>query len=439
MTFSNNSFETVSLDSTLPHANVRDRLIDALTCDIHVCGPENLLVALFLIDLKDFHEINENVGFDFGDEALLTVQKRLAKQLKKASMVARVSSNTFAVIIPDLKSEPFLELAANKIRKIIAEPLQHSNHNISLECHLGVSVYPTSEMKPEKLIIQAESSLKQAKTILSKKLLIPNTDKDDTFSISDIERNLVKAIGDNELEFFYQPKVNLKTGKADSAEALIRWNSSKLGFVSPDQFIPIAEKSNLIRKVTDWGIKTAFREKAIIDTNSKNFSLSVNLSTRDLYDNDLIFVIDSASEIWDINLEKIVLEITEGSILKNQTIAFEQLRKLKERGIKISLDDFGTGYSSLAYFKNIPADELKIDKSFISSLCHNNDDASIVELIINLAKKFNLSVVAEGIEDKETLDQLIDMGCDYAQGYYFSRPIAHKEFIRWINDFNKVI
>lgn len=437
MTFSSNSFETVSLDSTLPHANVRDRLIDALSCDIHICGPENLLVAFFLIDLKDFHEINENMGYDFGDEVLLIIQKRLAKQLKKASMVARISGNTFGIIIPDLKSEPFLELAANKIRKIIEEPLQHSNHNISLECHLGVSVYPTSEMKPEKLLLEAEGSLKQAKPTLSKKLLIPNIDNDDGFSISDIERNLVKAIGNNELEFFYQPKVNLKTGKADSAEALIRWNSSKLGFVSPDQFIPIAEKSNLIRKVTDWGIKTAFREKAAIDASSENFSLSVNLSTRDLYDNDLIFVIDSASEIWDINPEKIVLEITEGSILKNQTVAFEQLRKIKDRGMKISLDDFGTGYSSLAYFKNIPADELKIDKSFILSLCHDNDDASIVELIINLAKKFNLSVVAEGIEDKETLDQLIEMGCDYAQGYHFSKPMPTEKFIEWVKDFNK--
>lgn len=436
MTFSNNSFETVSLDSTLPHASVRDRLIDALSCDIHVCGADSLLVAFFLVDIKDFHDINENFGFDFGDEVLLIIQKRLAKELKKASMVARLSGNTFGVIIPDLKSEPFLELAANKIRKIIEEPLQHSNHHISMECHLGVSVYPTSEMKPEKLLIQAENSLKQAKAILSKKLFIPNLDDEDGFSISDIERNLVKGLRDNELEFYYQPKVNLKTGKADSAETLIRWNSSKLGFVYPDQFIPIAEKSNLIRQITDWGIKTAFREKVLIDEATPNFSLSVNLSTKDLYDNDLIFLIDSVSEIWDINLEKIVLEITEGSILKNQTVAFEQLKKLKERGIKISLDDFGTGYSSLAYFKSIPADELKIDKSFVSSLCHDSDDASIVELIINLAKKFNLSVVAEGIEDKETLDQLIDMGCDYAQGYYFSRPLPTEKFIEWVKNFN---
>lgn len=436
MISSSSAFQTVSLESTLSRVDARRRLFDALASDIDICTPDGLLVALVLVDVQDFHSINASYGFDFGDEVLSLTQRKLVAGLKKASIVGRIEGNTFAVVIPDLKSVALLDLAANKIRKILAEPIDVGMQAVRLKCNIGVSVYPVSEMTPEKLLLQAECSLNKSKSDNIDVLCIPKMGDEEAFSISEIERNLVKALNAEEFQFYYQPKVNLATGRADSAEALIRWQSEKLGFVSPEIFIPIAEQSRLIRKVTDWGIKNACREKAQLQSVIPDISLSINLSARDLYDAELIDVIDNAREIWSIDPETLTLEITEGVIMKNQDIAFAQLKKLKDRGIKISIDDFGTGYSSLAYFKNIPADELKIDKSFVLSLCESVSDASIVELVVSLAKKFNLSVVAEGIEDAEVLERLVDIGCDYGQGYYFSRPLPAAEFVDWAADFH---
>jgi len=436
MNSSSSAYDTASVDAGRSHAELREQILAAISSEIDNGAASGTLVAVLLVDIRHFHEVNTRFDYRSGDKVLLKIQDLFTTQLKKARIVERLGGNTFCLLVPELKSAALLELAANKIRSVLANSVQLNGNGVPLSCHLGMAIYPDSEMTAEKLLQQAEVSLRYAKSSLSGTVHIPRLKGEENVSVSELESQLDKAIEKQELEFFYQPKINLDTGRADSAEALVRWNSPSLGFMPPDKFIPVAEQSSLIRKLTDWGIKTACREKVAFQEVSPDFSLSINLSARDLYDEDLVHVIDTAREIWSINPESLVFEITEGVILENQAVASAQLKKLKDRGIRISLDDFGTGYSSLSYFKKIPADELKIDKSFVFSLFESADDVSIVELIISLAKKFGLSVVAEGIEDEKTLAKLVSMGCNYAQGYYFSRPLPLIDCVEWIKAHN---
>lgn len=414
----------------------RSRLLSALDADTCTAIENNELVAVILFDIKDFHDINYRYGYDTGDELLLNIHRLLSQSIKKASISGRLANNTFAVVIPDLKAEAFVELAAEKIKKTIRSIDYAPGHPPLLDCYFGVSFFPNCEMAAEKLLIKAEQSLKLAKASHRTSIAIPKRDKGNNFSISNLERGLVKAIASSELQFYYQPKVQLQQNLANSAEALIRWNSSEFGLVSPDQFIAVAERSKLIRELTEWILKTTLREKIQLDEQLDDFSLSVNLSAKDLYGDELVYTIDNALSIWNVDPEKLTMEITEGVILQDKEHAFMQLARLRDRGIKISIDDFGTGYSSLSYFKNIPADELKIDKSFVSAMRENANDAAIIELIVSLAKKFKLSVVAEGIEDEDSLNRLRNLGCDYGQGYFFSRPVPRDEFIDWAITYN---
>lgn len=438
MTYLSNQLSELPSHSDSAKGLSRNRLLNALDADTCTAIENNELVAVILFDIKDFHDINYRYGYDTGDELLLSIHRLVSQSIKKASISGRLSNNTFAVVIPDLKSEAFVELAAEKIKKTIRSINYASSHPPILDCYFGVSFFPNCEMASEKLLIQAEQSLKLAKAAHRTTIDIPKRDKSDNFSISSLERGLVKAIANSELQFYYQPKVRLDNNLANSAEALIRWNSSEFGLVSPDHFIAVAERSKLIRELTEWILKTTLREKIQLDEQLDDFSLSVNLSAKDLYGDELVHTIDNALNIWNVDPENLTMEITEGVILQDKDQAFRQLARLRDRGIKISIDDFGTGYSSLSYFKNIPADELKIDKSFVSAMQENSNDAAIIELIVSLAKKFNLSVVAEGVEDENSLKQLRDMGCDYAQGYFFSPPVPRDEFIDWATAHNTV-
>jgi diguanylate cyclase (GGDEF)-like protein len=427
----------ILLDLEQTSSNNRNKLLEGLSADIQIASFDYQKVAILLVDLKQFRQINFSHGFNIGDEILLEIQSEIAKAIKKTSIVGRIFDNTFAVVIPDIKSPAFIQLAADKIRRTLSGFKSKHQSISNLEAHIGAAIYPESEMSAEGLLKKSELSLYLSKSNHSLSIEIPTIETNKAEDRWRIGKLLEKALANDELDYFYQPKVSLKGElKADCTEALIRWNSKELGHVMPDNFIPAAEEFGIIHKISEWGIRRAAQDKLEFDNKAPPITLSINLSASDVYESGLVESLDSAIAIWGINPTQITVEITESTILKDLNTATNVLNIIREKGIKVSIDDFGTGYSSLAYFKSIPADELKIDKSFVLNMTKNPADKIIVELVISLAKKFGLSVVAEGVEDKQTLHELMAMGCDYAQGYYFSKPIPKDMYIKWINDYN---
>lgn len=434
MTTINNKLTTTILDSDKSRQSIRDQFLGCLSNDIKKAAKQKETVALLLVDIKQLGQLNAKFGFDYVDELLLHAQGSLVAGLKKSSLIGRLGDNTFCIVLPAMKSPALLTLAADKVRRVLAS-LAIGGEVVNVGCHIGAAVCQDGNASAEQMLTLADSSLRAAKTEQSQQLILPDFEKSKVDAQWEMERALSAALDNNDLQFHYQPKISLADMQPTSAEALMRWDSKDLGPVSPDHFIAVAEKTDLIGRMSAWALKAVAREKSIMDREITPVSLAINLSANDIFDENLLDWIDDALGLWRINPEEITLEITEGVILKNPDEAFEKMQAIRDRGIRISIDDFGTGYSSLAYFKSIPADELKIDKSFIIEMHKNKHDKAIVELIIALAKKFGLQVVAEGVETREAMLWLRSKGCDYAQGYYFTPPLPSAEFTKWVKDF----
>jgi len=424
--------KSIILDSTLSRGEVRRRFIDGLSADLNLAVASANTLAVLLIDLQRFSMINRAIGYDAGDEVLLYAQKTIADSIPKASIIGRLGDNQFGLIIPDLKSAALITLAIEKIRAALRQPIQFNGEDISLECHAGYALYPKQMLDANMLLMEAEASLLRNKLEGTEAYFEEqheDTEKPESWKL---EKHLKKALDSNSLSFYYQPKIDVNTLKPMGMESLVRWHCDELGTILPDEFIPLAEQTSLINEITQWAIKTALREKQGFDKIYPDLSVSVNVSSTDIYDKNLIANLQSALGIWDIAADSLTLEVTESVLLENTELALKHLQQARDLGVKISIDDFGTGFSSLAYFKELPADELKIDKAFITNLCDNADDVAIVEFIIALAHKFNIYVVAEGVEDQATFERLKMLGCDYVQGHYFSKPLPQREFITWL-------
>jgi diguanylate cyclase (GGDEF)-like protein len=432
MNFSDSLEKSLVLDSTLSRGEMRRRFLDGLSADLNTAMASGSTLAVLLIDLQRFAMINRAIGYDAGDEVLIYVQKIIAENIPKASIIGRLGDNQFGLIIPDLKSAPLITLAVEKIRTALKQPMQFNGEDVSLDCHAGYALYPKHMLDANMLLMEAEASLFRAKLEGTGSYFDEQPDKAEKPESWRLEKHLKRALDSNSLTFYYQPKVDVNTLKPIGMESLVRWHSDELGIILPDEFIPLAEQTTLINEITQWAIKTALREKQGFDKVYPGLSVSVNVSSTDIYDKNLIANLQSALGIWAIEAESLTLEVTESVLLENTELALKQLHQARDLGVKISIDDFGTGFSSLAYFKDLPADELKIDKSFITNLCNNADDVAIVEFIIALAHKFNIYVVAEGVEDKDTFERLKSLGCDYVQGHYFSKPLPQRDFISWL-------
>ncbi|MGB5324007.1 MAG: GGDEF domain-containing phosphodiesterase [Pseudomonadales bacterium] len=434
MTTINSELQTAALDSGEFRQFIRAQFLDRLSGDIADAAKNKESVALLLVDIKQVGQLNAKYGFNVVDEILVHAQDSLTAGMKKASLVDRLGDNVFCIVLPSMKSPAFLPLAADKVRRILAT-IEFNDDAVKLNCHIGAAVSQEGSIDADQMLLLADRSLKTAKIKQSQDLTLPVDEKSKIDAQWEMERELSIALDNNDLQFHYQPKISLADMRPTSAEALMRWDSEELGPVSPDQFIAVAEKTDLIGRISEWALKAVAREKSEMDKEITPVSLAINLSANDIYDVNLLGWIDAALGLWRINPKEITLEITEGVILENPEEAFMKMQAIREKGIRISIDDFGTGYSSLSYFKSIPADELKIDKSFIIDMHKNEHDKAIVELIIALAKKFGLQVVAEGVETREAMLWLRSKGCDFAQGYYFSRPLPAEEFMQWITEF----
>lgn len=388
--------------------------------------------TVMILNLDRFKQVNKIMGRTFADQILIHIAQSLHSFVNQTTdTLARLGADEYAILLPNVSLEQ-AQLVGNKILKHLEQTQQVNGQNIDISLSIGISVYPTHGDSHEQLFNNAETALQYAK---AKK--VPIAVYANQFDIG-LQENLTlaselrEAIKSNQLALYLQPKVDIKSKKANTAEALVRWIHPDKGFIFPDQFIPFAEQTGLIQNITTWMLNEACKVCSDFNAQGVKLSIAVNISTRDLIDQALPDKLQALLNQYQLSVESIALEITESSIMDDPVRAEATLLKLAQMGIKIAIDDFGTGYSSLAYLKRLPVQELKIDKSFVLNMEKNDSDATIVKSTIDLGHNLNLKVVAEGIENLESWQLLEKMGCDYGQGYFMGKPMPAKDYPTWL-------
>jgi len=400
---------------------------------------EDKKLAILLIKINNFRQLNIIYGYPSADQFLIEFSQRLRNVARKQDYIARIGNAEFIMILPEIFNEGHVTLAANKILNSINAPFPLADTQHKITANMGIAIFPDHAVDIISLMQKAELALMSSQKSAKSFSIYKPKDQLKYFDSWNIEDELNNAQELDEFQLFFQPQVNLKTGELFGAEALIRWNNKNKGFVRPDIFIPIAEDSGQIDDITWWTINAALRCIRDWPVKETPLKVAVNLSAKVLNNPELIHSIRSSLNIWGTNPELLTLEVTESALMDDMDSSFIVLDELRSFGLNISIDDFGTGYSSMAYFKYIPANELKIDKSFIRYMLENDMDQHIVKTVIDMAHGFDIKVVAEGIENEETLLSLRESGCDIAQGYHIAKPMPQDKFIIWLNNYENPI
>lgn len=411
----------------LPNRNL---FLDRINIALKQAQRNDSKLALLILDLDRFKWINDTLGHKAGDVVLQETAKRLTQSVRDSDTVARLGGDEFAIILPEVVHYSDAETTSAKIFSAFKPPLSIDNHEIHISGSIGITVFPDDGENVECLQMNADSAMYSAKEdgrnryhYFTPKLQA----KAERYLL--LLNYLRQAQKKDEFEVYYQPIVDQQNQQIVSAEALIRWKQPHLGFVAPDEFIPLAENSGLIREIGDWvALRVAENMQRWQQLGLKAINVSINKSAHQ-------FSKDSCDTDWlttfqqhDIDVSRITVEITETVFMEKGHDYVSNLSEMQKQGMKISLDDFGTGYSSLSYLKRFPVDILKIDRSFIRDVIENPSDAMLVEMIISLADRMNISVVAEGVETREQLDYLQKHNCRYIQGYFYSKPLPLTEF-----------
>jgi len=403
--------------------------------------------ALLDINFDNFMRINSNLGHDVGDKLIIAACERLKKifhdsnelideqdqEVFDTSFLAHLGSDNFIILLNDIKNVDEAAIVARRINSIFSDAFDIFNNEIHISVSIGIGLYPGDANNADDLLKKSSSALHYAKE--SGKNCYRYYKKEMnvlSFQRLSMETALRKALEQEQFELYYQPKVSLIDKSITGAEALIRWNHPEMGLVSPADFIPIAESTDLIVPLTDWAIMEACRQVGEWQRNDFQLeSVAINITPASLLDKSINAHVLNNLALAGIQASRLDFEITESVLMEDVDIILPILQEIKEYGCSISIDDFGTGYSSLSYLKRLPISKLKIDQSFIREIMHDNDDAIIVNAVIALAHSLGLKVIAEGVEDKEQLEYLTEQNCDVVQGYYYSRPLAANEFYQW--------
>ncbi len=395
-------------------------------------------LALVLMDLNRFREINDTFGHQYGDLVLCEVGERLCNALGPSVTVARTDGDEFVVFLPGADEEK-THVALAAICDVFEHPFLIQGFPLNVEASIGIALSSTHQLDFLLLLRHADVAMYIAKS--KRKTYVFYAPELDPYTPRRLNLlgALRTAIAKNELTLFYQPQVDLQTGITHGVEALVRWNHPEYGRIPPDQFIPLAEQTGLIKPLTIWVLEEAIRQCVDWLQRGIQLSVSVNLSAWDLRENDLPDKIAAMLEHHGLPARYLCVEVTESAVITEIERAVEILKRICNLGIKVAVDDFGTGYSSLAYLKHLPIHELKIDCLFVKEMLHNRIDATIVQSTVSMGRNLGLRVVAEGIEDLETANQLTDYGCDIAQGYYWSRPIPAPELEHWLEETRTVV
>lgn len=384
---------------------------------------------VFGLNILGFRGIIDTFGYHAGDSCL---QSLAARFMKLGGQVARLSGGELLW----LPEQPVNETELLALRQQLEQPLEVENTVINIRFLIGLVRYPDNTEDTQALFRRVSIAVDHARQQENLYQAYRQDLEESYLYRLEVLRELKQALNSSqsELAIFYQPKLNLHTGQVSKAEALMRWNSKRLGFVSPELFIPIAEQAGFISQITDWVIDRVIHDSCYWQKIGINLQVAINISVHDVANIDLLPEIIRRLEQSGLEKNMLAFEITESDLMKEPEKSIELLHAFRANGFNLAIDDFGTGYSSLAYLKNMPVSELKIDKSFILKLDQQIDDQSIVQTIITLARSFNLEIVAEGVENENALRLLDAWGCDWIQGYFISKPMANDQIQNWLAD-----
>jgi diguanylate cyclase (GGDEF)-like protein len=393
---------------------------------------QNRLLALLLIEIANYKEVYDTLGRTSSDQIIKQISSRLQGVVLGADSVARIDGNIFSILVSDLTDGKEMDLLAEHIQKVLESAFVVERLSVGVHANIGIVHFPQHGEDVDTLVQKAGVALFMASSSNEGYAVYePSFDEHSPRRLT-LMSELRHAIERDQLELYYQPKVSIQDEVLYGAEALVRWHHPKHGFISPDEFIPMAERTRMITQLTLWVLKEAFKHCAAWRKQGKKLTISVNLSAKDLHDPSLPDLIAGVAVSTGIKPEWVILEITESSIMTDPELTLEVIDRLSEMGYQLSIDDFGTGYSSLAYLKQMPLTELKIDRSFVQDILVSENDDVIVNATINLAHNLGFHVTAEGVETEEIMDKLKTYGCDIAQGYYLSKPFSVSAFDKWM-------
>ncbi|RDX35784.1 bifunctional diguanylate cyclase/phosphodiesterase, partial [Kangiella sp. HD9-110m-PIT-SAG07] len=387
--------------------------------------------TIIILNIKKFRLINDSIGYANGDLILKEIASRLTESLPNAVFKARLASDEFL-----LAAESDIFSLLTSLLPKLQEGISIDDSLVSVQINAGIYYLNNRSQTINDMLRCADIALTKAKRSADSYALYQQGQDENYQRQLHIIGIFEESMTNGSMYLQYQPKVNLGSGKCVQAEALLRWHDQELGFISPEEFIQLAELSGNIRTVTDWVIEEVIKQ--IIDWQDKglSFRVSINISVDDLLDAQFRYKVRTLLEKYSVNPRYITFEITESVIMSDPELAMVSMEFFKDLGITISIDDFGTGYSSLSYLKKVPANELKIDKSFVIDFDNNEEDRLIVETAIDLAHSFGMKVVAEGVETESCLKQLTQLGCDLGQGYFYTKALSAADFEAWCKKFN---
>jgi diguanylate cyclase (GGDEF)-like protein len=410
---------------------------DRLAQDIKKAHRAGLGLALLFLDLDRFKEVNDSLGHDTGDALLIEAAQRISACVRESDTVARLGGDEFTIILAELDDRASVERIATEILRSLTQPFELGEHAAYVSASIGITMYPDDATNLEDMLKNADQAMYVAKNAGRNRFsYFTNAMQESALYRLHMLNDLRNALAEQQFKLHYQPIVEIHTGRIHKAEALLRWFHPKRGLISPAEFIPLAEESGLIHEIGDWVFEQAVAQtQKWIALYDSDFQISVNKSP---------IQIQTKSECcrWKENLAKtglsgknLVIEITEGVLLDSSPVVISELLAFRDADIQVAIDDFGTGYSALSYLKKLDIDYVKIDQSFILNLEADDNDKALAEAIVVMAHKLGLKVIAEGVETQPQLDLLAKMGCDYAQGFLYSRALAPQEFEKLLASF----
>ncbi len=409
----------------------RVQFLEQVQLAIEAAKGKGYPLALLFMDLDRFRDVNDTLGHAHGDGLLLQVGLRLRSALFAPDIVARLGGDEFGILLPQLASANDVNLVIRKLQDFLQTPFMVNDIPIDVEASIGVAITPMHGADADLLLQRADIAMYRAKKMASGyAVYAPEHDPHSPEQLG-LMAQLRDAIERNQLLLHFQPKVEIRTGRLAGTEALVRWQHPRRGLLMPDRFIGTAEHTGLMAPLTRWVLTDALTHCQGARREGIRMGVSVNLSARSLHDARLPEMVEIALKTAGAEPSQLILEITESAIVLDPTRAQETLAALSHMGVRLSIDDFGTGYTSLASIKNLPVNEIKIDKSFVAGMLTDKNDAMIVRSVIDLGHNLGLNVVAEGVETQEMFDALAALGCDEAQGFYISKPQACESLKKW--------
>jgi diguanylate cyclase (GGDEF)-like protein len=385
-------------------------------------------LALLLIDIADLPTLQARLGFEVSAALVQCLAERFSLALRERGTVLRFGDARFCILVTGIRNRGHAVLAAEKIGRAAEEAMTDAAVTIAPEISIGIALYPQQAADAEGLLRKAQLAAAAVHKRAARLQVFDESCTEQVLKPWELGDAYAAALRSGELQVHYQPQLRIADSRPAGVEALMRWVRNGLPVATPDVFIPLAEEAGLIQDTTWYVLSNSLQQATVRD----GLRVAVNITPGMLHHRDFVEMIRSAVSTWNVKNGGLTLEITESALIVDFEQATARLARLRELGVRISIDDFGTGYSSLSYFKKIPADELKIDKSFVMRMLADEADQRLVATIITLARQFKLDVVAEGVENQPTLDMLARMGCDYAQGYLFAAALSAEQLGIWL-------